>query len=84
MTMVTMNVESASNLHDCVKLMRLAKAGKKNGYLLEGMACPGGCIGGPGTLASLNRVKKAIMEFKNQSAYNTPLENEKISEDLKR
>ena len=26
----------------------MAKAGKRNGYLLEGMACPGGCIGGGG------------------------------------
>ncbi len=73
-------VESASNLHDCVKLMRLAKAGKKNGYLLEGMACPNGCIAGPGTLASLDRVKKALMEFKNQSVFTTPLENEKIGD----
>jgi len=70
-------VESASNLHDCVKLMRLAKAGKKNGYLLEGMACPNGCIAGPGTLASLDRVKKALMEFKNQSVFTTPLETKR-------
>ena len=25
-----------------------AKAGKRNGYLLEGMACPGGCVAGAG------------------------------------
>ena len=73
-------VESASNLHDCVKLMRIAKAGKKNGYLLEGMACPNGCVAGPGTLASLDRVKKAVNEFKSKSAYTTPLENEKIGD----
>ncbi|MEL7649905.1 MAG: 4Fe-4S dicluster domain-containing protein [Sedimentibacter sp.] len=77
------NVEGASTLHECVKLMRLAKAGKKNGYLLEGMACLGGCIGGPGTIASLNRVKKAVTEFKNQSAYKTPFENDIIDEKLK-
>ena len=29
----------------------LAKAAKYNGYLLEGMGCPGGCIGGAGTIA---------------------------------
>jgi len=28
--------------------MTLAKAGKYDGYLLEGMACPGGCAGGGG------------------------------------
>ena len=26
----------------------LAKAGKLDGYLLEGMACPGGCVNGGG------------------------------------
>ena len=28
--------------------MTMAKAGKYNGYLLEGMGCPGGCINGGG------------------------------------
>ncbi|MBC7088673.1 MAG: 4Fe-4S dicluster domain-containing protein [Tissierellales bacterium] len=77
------NVESASNLADCVKLMFQAKAGKKNGYLLEGMACPGGCIAGPGTLASTTRVKKAVEEFKNKAPYKTPLDNELIDDELK-
>ncbi|TJX13289.1 iron hydrogenase [Tissierella creatinini] len=77
------NIESASNLNDCVKLMRMAKAGKKDGMLLEGMACPGGCIAGPGTLASINRVKKAIIEFKNKSSYKTPLDNDIIDDELK-
>lgn len=77
------NVEGVSTLHECVKLMRVAKAGKKNGYLLEGMACAGGCIAGPGTLASFNRVRKAVTEFKNQAAVKSPLDNEIISEELR-
>lgn len=74
------NVEGASTLHECVKLMRVAKAGKKNGYLLEGMACSGGCISGPGTLASFNRVRKAVIDFKNQAHCNSPIDNENINE----
>ena len=31
-------------------MLMLAKAGKRDGYLLEGMACPGGCVAGAGTL----------------------------------
>jgi [FeFe] hydrogenase (group B1/B3) len=77
------NIEGASTLHECVKLMKLAKAGKKNGYLLEGMACSGGCIGGPGTIASINRVRKAVTEFKNQSEYETPFDNDTIDEKLR-
>lgn len=78
------NVEGASTLSECVKLMRLAKAGKKNGYLLEGMACQGGCIAGPGTLASFNRVRKAVNDFKNQAACKSPLDNEIIDEKLRK
>lgn len=78
------NVEGASTLHECVKLMRLAKAGKKNGYLLEGMACAGGCIAGPGTIASVNRVRKAVTEFKNKAACVSPLDNEIIDESLRK
>jgi len=77
------NVEGVSTLQECVKLMKIAKAGKRNGYLLEGMACPGGCIAGPGTIASMNRVKKAVIEFKNQSEYKTPFDNDIIEDNLK-
>lgn len=41
-------VASAQGLAECRKMMQLAKAGKYNGYLLEGMACPGGCVAGAG------------------------------------
>ena len=41
-------VVSAQGLAECKKMMQLAAAGKYNGYLLEGMACPGGCISGGG------------------------------------
>ena len=32
------------------KMLMMAKAGKRNGYLLEGMGCPGGCVAGAGTI----------------------------------
>lgn len=67
--------EKANGLHECVTMVRLAKAGKKNGYLLEGMACPGGCIGGAGTLAPFSKAQKALQAFKNTSKYKTPLDN---------
>ncbi len=43
-------VANAQGLDECAKLLRMAKAGKYNGYLLEGMACPGGCVAGAGTI----------------------------------
>lgn len=38
----------------------MAKAGKYNGYLLEGMACPGGCVGGAGTVQPVNKSTAAV------------------------
>ena len=52
-------VANAQGLDECVKLLRMAKAGKYNGYLLEGMACPGGCVAGAGTI---NNPDKSAME----------------------
>ena len=36
-------VANAEGLKECKKLLQLAKAGKYNGYLLEGEWLPGGC-----------------------------------------
>lgn len=55
-------VVSAEGLDNCKKMLMLAKAGKYNGYLLEGMACPGGCIAGAGTLRPINKAAQALAE----------------------
>jgi iron only hydrogenase large subunit-like protein len=60
-------VERAENLHNCRKMLLLAKAGKKDGYLLEGMACPGGCVGGAGTLIHQNKAAANVTNFARSS-----------------
>ena len=42
-------IAKATGLHECRKLLMMARDGKYDGYLLEGMACPGGCVAGAGT-----------------------------------
>lgn len=56
-------VDHAEGLQECKKMLMLAKAGKRNGYLLEGMACPGGCVGGAGTLQSVNKSTAAVNRY---------------------
>ena len=75
-------VASASNLADCVKLMKIAKAGKYDGYLLEGMACPGGCIAGPGCMSSSPRVKKELKSFMDEAEVYYPTDNLNLEEEL--
>ena len=57
-------VQSAQGLHECKKMLMVAKAGKLNGYLLEGMACPGGCVAGAGTLQPINKATASINQYK--------------------
>lgn len=60
--------DRAESLRECRKMLTLAKLGKRNGYLLEGMACPGGCVGGAGTMASIPKAVKATNDFSNTSS----------------
>lgn len=71
-------VENAEGLADCVTLARMAKLGRKDGLLLEGMACVGGCVGGPGTLISKKKTKKAVNTFAKESIFKSPYDNTKI------
>ena len=69
-------VEYAEGLKDCKKMLMMAKAGKRNGYLLEGMGCPGGCVAGAGTIQQVKQstinVKKFMNDAKQKSATETP------------
>ena len=58
------NIEHAESLAECKKVLLLAKAGKKKGCLIEGMACPGGCIAGAGTNLAIPEAEKCVREFK--------------------
>ena len=53
-------IAGADGLEECRKLLSLAKAGKYNGYLLEGMGCPGGCVAGAGTLQPIAKSTAAV------------------------
>ena len=62
-----MKTQRADGLRECRKLLALAKAGKLDGYLLEGMACPGGCIAGAGTLISADAAAKKLQQHMAQA-----------------
>lgn len=65
----------AEGLRDCRKLMTMAKAGKYKGYLLEGMACPGGCIAGAGTILPIEKAQKFVEKYSREAASASPLES---------
>ncbi len=65
----------AEGLRECRKLMQLAKAGKYNGYLLEGMGCPGGCVAGAGTLLPVDLAARVVSNYQSDADTTTPLES---------
>ena len=65
----------AEGLRECRKLMTLAKVGKYNGYLLEGMACPGGCVAGAGTLLPVDLAAKVVGKYQDEADQTSPLES---------
>lgn len=69
---------AVQGLRECRKLLMAAKAGKYDGFLLEGMACPGGCVAGMGTLQAVNKSTAAVNKYKSeaelQNSADTPYE----------
>ena len=72
---VEMKIMGAEGLRECRKMMALAKAGKLNGYLLEGMACPGGCIAGAGTIRPVKKAATLVEKYKKEAPLKSPTES---------
>ncbi len=65
-------IEHAEGLAECQKVLLLAKAGKKDGCLIEGMGCPGGCVAGVGTNIAIPKAAQAVKKFVNDSTTALP------------
>ena len=57
-------IEYGDGLKECKKMLLMAKAGKRNGYLLEGMGCPGGCVAGAGTITPVKTSVANVEKYK--------------------
>ena len=66
----------AEGLDECRQMMKDAVKGKYPGYLLEGMACPGGCIAGPGTLQPINKSRAQVRAYAKRPPHKVAVENE--------
>ena len=56
-------------------MLLMAKAGKRNGYLLEGMGCPGGCVAGAGTITPVKNSILNVQKYKAAAQKKTALES---------
>ena len=72
---VEVKTAGAEGLRECRKLMTLAKAGKYKGYLLEGMACPGGCVAGAGTLLPVELAATVVGRYQKEADQTSPMDS---------
>jgi len=57
-----------------MSLLRKIKNGKLDPkpLIVEGMACPNGCVGGPGTLAPIRRAQREVKKFAKKAKWEKP------------
>ena len=63
---------------DCQKLLEQMKTGQINANFVEGMACKGGCVGGPGRLISPEEGTNNVNSYGAVAPANTPVENPQV------
>ena len=71
---VEVKTVAAEGLDECRKMLRVARTGKYNGYLLEGMACPGGCIAGAGTVQPAEKSRRNLERYKQAAPMANPMD----------
>ncbi|MGI6037916.1 MAG: [Fe-Fe] hydrogenase large subunit C-terminal domain-containing protein [Limnochordia bacterium] len=56
-----------NGLQECSQLLKEIEAGELEANFMEGMACRGGCVGGPGTIIDAERGKAHVQAFAGES-----------------
>lgn len=73
---VAVKPHRAEGLQNCKNALLQLKAGKIDANFFEGMACNGGCVGGPGILIDTRIGSKMVDKFADSSAMVTALDNQ--------
>jgi iron only hydrogenase large subunit-like protein len=63
---------------NCQKILEQAVAGDLKANFIEGMACLGGCVGGPGRIVGVELSTPAVQRYADEAVSATPVENRQI------
>lgn len=61
------NAVFGDGVQECRTLLKLVEQGKLTANFMEGMGCPGGCVGGPGTIIATDEGATCVDEFADKS-----------------
>lgn len=76
--------EQADGVKACKALIEKILAGETDANFFEGMACQGGCVGGPKAILDKENGGRFVNVYGEEAAYKTPLENPYVMELLER
>ncbi len=68
----------------CQKVLEQAKTGVLEANFIEGMACLGGCVGGPGRIVDVGQSTDAVNNYGAAAVAATPVENPQVYQLLTR
>lgn len=80
---IKVRTHSADGVAACKKMLEALVAGDADANFFEGMACAGGCIGGPKRIIPVEEAYANIEAYGNSAIFHTPPENPYVSEMLK-
>jgi [FeFe] hydrogenase (group B1/B3) len=81
---VDVRAQRAEGLGNCKRSLLQIKAGKINANFFEGMACLGGCVGGPATLTDLRVATKLVENYAAASLAKVSPDNKKAMDERKK
>lgn len=71
-------------IKDCKKLLSMAAEGKIDANFIEGMGCPGGCVGGPKAIIPREEGKERVNKFAEGSEIRVSVDSKCMHEILSR
>lgn len=81
---ITVRARQADGVAACRSLIEEIKSGQTEANFFEGMACQGGCVGGPKALLPKEAGRELVNRYGGEAVYRTPLENPYVIELIER
>jgi iron only hydrogenase large subunit-like protein len=73
----------ANGMRECKAVLNDVLEGKSTANFLEGMGCPGGCVGGPRRLVPVEDGIASVNRYGEKASYRTPIDNPYVIELLR-
>jgi iron only hydrogenase large subunit-like protein len=81
---IAVKTRQADGVPACRAMLAELKEGKGGANFFEGMGCVGGCVGGPKAILDKERGRELVIQYGEDAAFKTPLENPYVLELLHR